>query len=252
MVRHLLRPALVLVLAVLATACQVRTTVTVEVAEDGSGTVEVAVGLDDEALARVPDLDADGESTPDDLVALVRDDDLVAAGWTVAAPEAGDGGVTWLRVSRAFGTPDEADRIMAELTGPDGPLRDFHVTSSESFGRTEYAFSGTADLSGGLEAFGDEGLAAALGGEPLGEDAAAIEARLGRPLADMVAFEVTAVLPGAEQTWSPALGDGPLAMEAESTRYDWPVLGLAAVSVAALVALVAVLAVRLVRSRAGA
>jgi hypothetical protein len=254
MTRRQLRPALALLVAVLATACQVRTTVTVDVADDGSGTVDVAVGLDEEALGRVPDLDGDGVSDAEDLAALVRDDDLTAAGWTVAEPDAADGGegdddgLTWLRVSRAFGTPEEGDRILAGLTGPDGPLRDLQLTRGESFGRTEYTFTGTADLSGGLEAFGDEGLAAALEGEPLGEDAAAIEARFGEPLADMFTLEVTARLAGDETTWTPRLGEGPVALEAESTRYEWPVLALTLVSAAALLALLVVLAGRLLRS----
>ena len=248
MTRRLLRSLLALLLVLVAAACQVRTTVTVDVAEDGSGTVEVAVGLDADAVVRLPDLDGDGAGGPGDLAALVRVDDLVAAGWTVDEPVAEDGTLR-LRISRPFGTPEEADEILAGLTGPEGALRDLHVTRSDAFGRTSYSFSGTADLSGGLEAFGDAELAAALDGEPLGEDAAAIEARLGRPLADAFAFELTARLAGDETTWTPRLGDVPVDLEAESTRYDWPVLGLAAVAVAALVALLVVVVARTLRSR---
>jgi hypothetical protein len=246
--------ALLLLLVAIASGCRVHTTVTVDVAEDGSGTVEVAVGLDAAALAEVPDADGDGRPGPADVAALVRTEDLEDAGWAVSAPETDGGGgdaagTTWLRVSRPFGTPEEAGRILAELTGPSGPLRDLRVTRSHSFGRTEYAFSGTADLSGGLEAFGDEGLAAALEGEPLGEDAAAIEQRTGQPLADTFTVEITSRLAGEATTWRPRLGDAPLAMAAESTRYDVPVLVLVAVAVAAALALVVVLATRAVRSR---
>lgn len=250
MPRRLVFAALSLVL-VLATGCQVHTTVTVDVAEDGSGTVEVAVGLDGEAMSRLPDLDEDGTPGPADLAALVRADDLVAAGWTVAEPDARADGTTWVRATRAFGTPDEAEAILAELTGPDGALRDLQVARRDSFGRSRYELSGTIDLSGGLEAFGDEGLAAALDGEPLGEDVAAIEMRYGRPVAEMFAFELTASLPGADASWSPRLGDEPVDVRADSTVYDWPVLGLAAVAVAALVALAAVLVTRAVRARRG-
>lgn len=244
-------PALAALLVVLsAGACQVRTTVDVAVAEDGSGTVTVAVALDDEALARVPDVDDDGTSGPADLAALVRSEDLVAAGWTVADPETGDG-ETVLRISRPFGTPAEADRVLAELTGGSGALRDLTVTRSASFGRTELGFSGTADLSGGLEAFGDEGLAAALDGEPLGEDAAAIEARVGQPLADVVTVEITADLGGTSTSWAPRLGDAPVDMVADRTAYDVPVLVLTAIAGLAALALVAVLLTRMVRARRG-
>jgi hypothetical protein len=236
-------------LALVATACEVRTTVTVDVENDGSGSVEVAAGLDADALSRLPDLDDDGTSGSADLVALLRVDDLAAAGWTVSPPEEAADGTTWLRVTRRFGTPEEADRILADVTGPDGPLRDLHVTRRESFGRSRFGFSGTADLSGGIEAFGDAGLAAALDGEPLGEDAAVIEARIGQPLADTFTVGVTAHLPGDDVTWSPRLGDAPLAMAADSTVYDWPVLGLVALAAAGVTALVVVLALRLVRSR---
>jgi hypothetical protein len=246
--RRLPLAALAGLAATLASACQVRTTVTVDVADDGSGTVEVAVGLDADALARLPDLDDDGLSTVTDLVALVRRADLVEAGWEVADPAAGDGDMTRIRATKPFGTPEEADRILTELAGPDGALRDLHISRAPGFGRTSYGFSGTVDLSGGLEAFGDERLAAALDGQVLGQDTAEIEQELGEPLADVFTFEVSAHLPGgAGSTWSPRLGEGPLAMEADGTVYDGPVLALTAVAVAASVALMGVVGTRLVR-----
>src|SRR5690606_2765046 len=138
---------------------------------------------------------------------LVRDDDLVAAGWIVE-PAATDGdGTTWARARRAFGTPEEADPGLAELTGPAGPLRAVRLVRSESFGRDRFELSGTVDLRDGLEAFGDEAMAAVLEGEPLGEDPAVIEERLGRPLAEVFTFELVAALPGGTTTWSPRLGD---------------------------------------------
>jgi hypothetical protein len=245
--RHLL--PLLLLLALGASACRVRTTVDVAVAEDGSGEVAVTLRLDAEALARVPDIDDDGTSGLADLAALVRTEDLGEAGWTVGEPaESGEGGAA-LRVTRPFGTPEEADTILAELTGPSGALRDLDVSRSTSFGGTELGFSGTADLSDGLEAFGDEGLAAALDGEPLGQDAAAIEEAAGVPLAEAVTFEVTADLDGDATSWQPRLGDPPLAMAAATTAYDVPVLVLTAVAVAAALALAVVLLMRLLRSR---
>lgn len=247
--RRLLLALLCLLLVLVASACQVRTAVTVDMAEDGSGSVEVAVGLDAEAMERVPDLDGDGAHAAADLATMVRDDDLAAAGWTVGEPDVGGDGTTWLRVTRQFGTPEEADRVLAELTGPEGPLRDLRVERTTSFGRTRLGFSGTADLSQGLEAFGDDGLAAALDGEPLGEDAADIETRIGQPLADAVLFEITARLGGDDTSWSPRLGEGPVTLAAGTTRYDLPVLGLALVALVSLLALVLVLSRRALRSR---
>jgi hypothetical protein len=254
---------LVSLTGVALTGCEVRTTVSVDVAEDGSGRVEVAVGLDPEALGRLPDLDDDGRSTVDDLAALVRTDDLAATGWQVDGPTTGGDDLTWIRATKAFGTPGEAGRVLAEITGPDGPLRDLRVARETSFGRTRLTFEGTADLSGGLEAFGDEGLAAALEGEVLGQDAAAIEQELGRPLADVFLLEITADLPGDVSSngtrqssggpvgaaWSPELGGEPVRMDASGTVRDWPVLVLSAAAVLCALALLALLVTRMVRPR---
>jgi hypothetical protein len=245
-VRRLLPAVLI---ALFSTACEVRTVVTVDVEDDGSGSVEVATGLDDDALSKLPDLDGDGVSTTADLAALVRTDDLIAAGWEISPPETRDDGTTWIRITHPFGTPDEADQVMAQITGDSGPLQRLHLTRDHPFGRVRYQFRGTADLSGGLEAFGDEGLAALLDGEPLGEDAAAIEARIGQPLADAFKFTVTARLPGSEKSWSPRLGDPPLEMAADSTVFRWPELALAILAALSLIGLVLVLVVRSLRTR---
>jgi uncharacterized protein len=250
------RPSRLVLLGVLvaltATACQVRTTVAVDVADDGSGTVEVAVGLDGDAVGRLPDLDDDGRSTVADLAGLVRTADLAAAGWQVSNPAAdpsADDGIVWIRATKSFGTPEEAGRVLGEVTGTDGPLRDLRVDRHDSFGRTRFTFEGTADLSGGLEAFGDEGLAAALDGEVLGQDAAAIEAELGRPLADMFSLEISADLPGdsTAAVWAPVLGGPPVEMASTGTVRDWWVLALATLAVACGLALVIVLLVRVLR-----
>jgi hypothetical protein len=237
-----------LLAGLLAAGCQMQARVTVQMDDDGSGTVEVAVGLDDAALAELPDLDRSGVGDAADLTGLVRVEDLAAAGWSIGAPEA-EGGVTWLRITKPFGTPAEAAQILTELTGPEGGLRDFRLERRRAFGSTEYSFAGSADLSGGIEAFGDAGLAQALDGEPLGEDAAAIEARLGRPLSEMVTLDIAVELPGTGETWSPVLGGETVGMSTSSTVYEPRVLLLAALAVICLVALAAVL---LLRRRRGA
>src|SRR6266508_3127392 len=180
--RRLLRVLTAVVIAIVAAGCQVRTEVTVTMEDDGSGRIEVAVGLDAEALADLPDLDKNGIVDAADLTAMLRVDDLRAAGWTLSEPRADNGEVTWISVTKPFGTPTEAAAVLNEVTGPGGPLHDFQLTRKHSFGKTTYEFAGTADLSGGIEAFGDAGLAAALDGEPLGEDQAAIEQRYGKPI----------------------------------------------------------------------
>jgi hypothetical protein len=129
-------------------------------------------------------------------------------------------------------------------------VRHMHVTRRDPFGRTQYGFKGTVDLSDGLESFGDEGLAAALEGEALGEDPAAIEARTGEPLEDQFSLEITADLAGEAKSWHPRLGDPPLALEHDGTVYHWPALALTVVAVVAVVALVLLLVGRAFRTAA--
>jgi hypothetical protein len=239
--------ALALLAVLVGSACEVRTSVDVVVEEDGSGTVSVAVGLDEAALAQVPDLDADGVSGVADLTALVRVADLEAAGWTVTPPAEPSSGFVWIRVSKPFGTPDEANAILAEITGPEGPLRDLSLTRSTGFASTDLSFTGTADLSGGLEAFGDAGLAQALDGEPLGEDVAEIEQRIGGSVADAFRFDVTVDLPGSSSaaSWSPRLGEPAESLSARSTVRDVPVLVLTGLAAVAGIAFVVVLGLRI-------
>jgi hypothetical protein len=226
-------------LVLLASACEVRTRVHVTAEEDGSGVVEVAVGLDREALAQVPDLDGNGTSDVTDLVALIRTDDLEAAGWRVHEPDAVGSGMTWIRVSKPFGTPEEANAVLAEVSGPSGPLRDMRLSRSTGFASTDLSFTGTADLSGGLEAFGDSGLAQALDGEPLGEDAAQVEQRIGEPLTEAFHLDVVVDLPGKAAQWSPRLGSEAQRLSATGSVRDWPVVLLTVLAVLCIVAAVA-------------
>jgi hypothetical protein len=254
--------ALALVAAALAvtSACEVRTVVDVAVSDDGSGTVTVTVALDEEALGRVPDADDDGTSGPADVAALVRTDDMAAAGWAVGEPAATDDGGASITASKPFGTPDEAVAVLSEITGAEGALRDLRLERSTGFGSTSFEFAGTVDLSGGLEAFGDAGLAEVLDGEPLGEDAAVIEERIGRPLAEAFALEVAVALPGSLDAgtgtgedgaarWTPRLGDAATQMEASSEQREVLPLLLVGVAVVSAAACVALVGLRLVRRR---
>lgn len=234
--------ALALLAVVLLAGCQVRTEVTLDVAQDGSGTVNVSVGLDPDATSRVPGLEQE-----------LRLDDLRATGWEITGPEVEVDGFTWIRATKPFGSPEEAAGILAEIAGQDGPFRDFAVTRERSFARTEYGFRGTVDFSGGLEAFGDEALAASLDGEPLGEAVAAIEERIGTAVDEAFTFRIAVGLPGEVTAtnaptrasngavWEPRLSEGrPIALEASSELVRTRTLVLVAVAVVAGLAALAV------------
>jgi hypothetical protein len=236
---------LTLVVVLLAAGCQVRTEVGVEVEEDGSGVVSVAVGLDDDAMSRVPRLDQE-----------LRLDDLRATGWTITGPTLEADGFTWIRASKPFATPSAATGVLAEVAGADGPFRDFVVTRERRFARTDFTFRGTVDFTGGLEAFGDEGLSEVLDGEPLGEDVLAIEERIGQAIDQAFTFRVAVRLPGDLRSsnapteaangavWEPRLTEGgPIELVAASESTRTRTLVLTAVAVVAALAAVIVLVV---------
>ena len=165
-------------------------------------------------------------------------------------------GTDWDALGRTMprgriGTPEEANQILAQLTGPNGALRNLHVSRRDPFGRTQFGFSGVADLSKGLDSFGDAGLAAALDGKPLGDDQAAIEKRTGQKLADSFHLDITAKLPGDTRTWSPRLGDPPLRMESDGTVYHWGPLILLFVAAGCVLAFALVMVRRALKTATG-
>jgi hypothetical protein len=245
------RALLGLVLILATSACEVRTDVAVEVHDDGSGFVTVSGGLDADALRRVPGIAEE-----------LRLDDLAATGWEVQPPTLEDDGLTWIRVRKPFGTPEEAEQVLAEIAGERGPLRDFVITRERSFARTEYGFGATVDFRGGIESFADEALTTALDGEPLGEDVAAIEERIGAAIDEVFTFRVAVRLPGDVESnaptqadngavWRPTLAEpGPINLVASSEVVRWRTYASVAVAVAAAIAAV-VVALLGQRSRTG-
>ncbi len=195
--------------------------VNVLVEEDGSGIVEVVVGVDRDGIERIGG----------DLGAVLEVDDLLGAGWTVDDPVLEDDGFTRVRIRRAFTDPASAAVIFADIAGDNGPFQDFAVGRSRSFATSEWTFEGRVDFSGGLEAFGDDALAAELDGEPLGQTVEEIEAQLGDALSRLIQVRVGVRLPGDITSnattkadngavWQIGFGDGELDLTAtgEETR----------------------------------
>jgi len=196
-----------LLLVFLAAACEVRTEIDVRVDEDGGGLVTVAVTLDAEAAGKISDLDAQ-----------LRVEDLEATGWKVTRPAPTPDGGLRLTAEKRFTRPEQLGGIMTELTGVDGPFRDFTLERTHSFGKTTYELDGTADLSAGVEAFGDDELRVALGGPALGQPPEALEQQAGRPLSEAAPFELQVRLPNGDgQTFTPVLGGEAVTVAAESS-----------------------------------
>lgn len=238
--------ALTLLVMLVGSACKLELDVDVEVAEDGSGSVEVVVGLDPDAVER-----AGG-----DLSDVLEVADLEEAGWTIDGPTEEADGFTRVRIRHPFGSPEEAADVFAQIAGDEGPFQDFAIERETGFAETRYRFTGRVDFAGGLEALGDEGLAAELDGEPLGQTVEEIEAQLGDSLSRLIQVRVRARLPGdvssnattkAENgaVWQVGFGEGAVDLEATGVERRTTTLVLAGVGVLAALALVVLLLVRL-------
>ena len=203
MARLLAVCALVVALVLVAAGCRLDVGVDIRMEADGSGTVAVAATADRELLAAAPSALTD-----------LRLDDIRQAGWTVAAPTAAADGSSTVTMSKPFRTPQEANAILGELNGPDGPLRDLTVQLDRSFALVASSLTGSVQLTGGVGAFSDAALAQALGAAPLANVVT-------QPIDQVLGLTVTARFPGqvttangdvdpdrVAVTWHPPLSEG--------------------------------------------
>ncbi|CAN5164198.1 hypothetical protein BH24ACT1_BH24ACT1_10400 [soil metagenome] len=226
---------------VVASGCEMKVDVGIDVGRDGSGEVAVAVDLDEEAANRLPD-----------LAAQLRLDDLAAAGWDVEGPTATTGGSTLIVATKTFATPEDATQVLRDVSGPSGPLRGFEVVRRSSFLSTDYTFTGVVDLSAGVEGFVDEELRRSLEGSDLSLARADLEELTGAPLEETFRFQVRATLPGSltvagtgteegdTALWRPVVGER-LTLAATSEAFHRQRLAWLGVSSAAMLALIVVL-----------
>ena len=149
-------------------ACRVDATVTVDVADDGTGLVEVVIQLDAAAVDAIGGLDE-----------RVRVADLADAGWTVDGPHRTTGGLAGattdgatteatgaqLAVRKAFEHPDRLGAVLAEVVGP-AAISDVLLVRQREFAETTWSLDGRIDLSAGLNLLADAELAAVLDGLP--------------------------------------------------------------------------------------
>ncbi|HVX16717.1 MAG TPA: hypothetical protein VHA73_01685 [Acidimicrobiales bacterium] len=194
------RPVLLALLAValiLLAGCQATADVTVKVKNDGSGEIEVVVRVDAAAAKRLP--------PPAGLLSVA---DLRRAGWTVAGPTVGPDGSFSATVSHHFASLIDGNRLLAELSGPEGPLRDLHMSRHVSLTSTRWRLDGTVDLSKGVDALGDPTLTAALGNRTLSSLLPSLQRPGDGPLSSAVRVSVQADLPGHPSDSSTPVGAG--------------------------------------------
>jgi len=198
------RVVLLLACALALAGCKVDTTLSIEVREDGSGTVSVRVALDADAVGEA---EAGGATLED----RVRLDDLEAAGWTSTGWQRRDDGSARLRVSKEFG--DAAD-----LAGVITELRDVSLSRDEGPVFDEYRLRGEADLSqlrtGVLD---DPELVASLTAAQV--DLTALDLRLLDQLQRSFRLRVVVSLPGTTATFTPAPGET-VELSTSSRQFD--------------------------------
>ena len=238
--------ALVVLTAATAGACRVDVAVGLDSDPDGTGTVTATATLDAEAVAELVG-QAAGDPDEADPATRIKVDDLRDAGWTVDVQdptETADGRLV-VTATHDYDDEDEARRLLTDL----GPFRDVTLEQTKTFAKTTTTFDATVDLTTGLAAFTDADLRQALEATdeaPLGVTQQQLEARLGRPLADLFALEVEGTLPGATTgttSGTVTLGQR-LVLDAEAERWNVANLASLAVAVTSGLALAATLALR--------
>ncbi len=240
------RRGLVPLLAVVAlalSACNLDVRVQVEVADDGSGSVEVLATVDPAALARIGG----------DLGAVLSLEELRADGWTVEGPTALADGSSTVRLSQRFDNAQGAATVFEDLTGVGGPFQGFAVTRSQSLFRTRWGFRGTVDL-GGDAAVPD--VAPPVDGEAPAATFEELEQQLGDSLERLIRVRVGVRLPGDVRSnattkaengavWQVGFGGEPLELEATGRSTRTGVVALAVVLALAVLVGLIVLLVRL-------
>ncbi len=183
------------------------------------------MALDPAAVAAVGDLE--------EGLALT---DLTAAGWATSITPAADGSAV-VRLDHEFESVSEANALLDQLSGPEGPFEGLRLSVDPSQVRDRWRFEGSLDYRAGVASFVDDGLRSVLGQSI---DDAAVEA----PVA------LTVSLPGGTtQTWRADPGDS-VTVSASSTIWHGATIGLAVVGLtSALAALVLALAQSRRRSR---
>lgn len=209
---------------------------------DGGGRVRASAVLDGDAVERLVG-QAAGDPEDADPATRIKVDDLRDAGWTVTGPEPTDGGGLEVVVSHDYDDPAEARRLLAEIAGDPGPIRDVVLRQERTFFKTTTEFEATFDLAAGLGAFTDPDLREALEATdeaPLGITTEQLERQLGDAIDRMLGLQVAVRLPGDVTSnapaatdnggvWTPRLGEE-VVFEARSER--WNVANLVALAVA--------------------
>lgn len=176
-----LRLALIGGLIIVLSACRVDIKLDVAADRDGSGRLTVTTDIDNEAATLVPGLAED-----------LRLDDLLQSGWKVEGPTQVNNGGLRVVLTYDFESPAEANRALAQINGPNGPLLAPALKRTVEGKTVATTFDASLQFVGGIEAFSDEQLSSLIGGAPW----QATADKLGVDPMQSVSFTLEAQLPG--------------------------------------------------------
>jgi hypothetical protein len=184
------RLLVVVVACMLLAGCKVDTTLTIDVHDDGSGSVRVRLALDADA---VQNAQAGGGMLED----RVRLGDLQAAGWTVTPWRRAPDGSATVSLRKSFANAGDLAGVVAELSGKDGPLQGVTLERNRGFLSTDYKIRGDADLSRLTSGIADDPeVVAQLTGQRV--DVAQIDQRLAQQINDSFRLRIRFLFPGGD------------------------------------------------------
>lgn len=217
--------------SIFVSGCTSDIDVTVRARPEGSGTIRVTAVLDQEA--------AQWLGSPEKALAA---NDLAKRGWAIRSVQPADGGGVTFGAEHGFSSIDEGNRLIEDLTGPDGSFSKLRLSRSRSLLSTTVKLNGVVDLSKRLESFGDDELAAFVGaGSRIGVGEK--ELPLGGPVEKLLTMKLTSELAGGSKVVALPLGSS-VVISAAGKAWTWEA---AAGLGGALAGLLGLLAIRRVR-----
>jgi hypothetical protein len=236
--------ALLVALVALTAGCKVDSTVTVDMHDDGSGVITVMTTLDADAVHAA-------ESGNGKLEDRVRLSDLSNAGWTVSPWTRKPSGEAQISASKNFASPEQVPAIINEISGPNGPLRDFKATRDRGLTSTDYTVSGAIDLAAiGTGVTSDQDLVKALTNAQV--DPNAIDQQLLAELKTAVTVDVVVKLPGGQTSTVKGVAGQRVPVEASTSVLNTRRFLLLGVAVVLVIAAIGVLFIGRRRRRARA
>jgi hypothetical protein len=185
--------------AVVLTGCKTDVNVRVHQIVDGSGEVTVTLMLDREAAEQ-----------SGDLRKVLRTADLEAAGWTISGPvPRPPGGRVAFALNKPFRNAGEAQLILTELTGEEGPFGSLVIDRTRSPLRIVARLTGSVDLTKGYQPFGAEVIARQFQTDSkLGLTPEDFQKRFNKPIEELVPLHLDVDFAGtAEQRFDLKSGE---------------------------------------------